>query len=134
MDFSSLLTKDAYLLVAILFVLMMILRSNKKIENWTVQWIVLIVALGLSYIQKDVFNIDTILNAFIATGVCLFGENAMFRKGFEKTEDDVKTIEMFKPCNCQLEEVKNKSGVVFTKEEISEIMKKAIEEKLETKK
>lgn len=130
MDFASMLTKESYLLVVILFVLMMILRSSKKFENWVIQWIVLGVALVISYIQKGELNIDTILNAFVATGVCLFGENAMFRKDFEKTEDDIKTLKLFKECNKELNKIENTCGVEFTQDEIYELMKKAIDEKL----
>lgn len=130
MDFASMLTKETYLLVVILFVLMMILRSNKKIENWTIQWIILVVALGLSYIEKGAFNIDTILNAFVATGVCLFGENAMFRKEFEKTTDDIQALKLLEGCKQNLDKSIDKSSLEFTQEEIDNIMSKAIEEKI----
>lgn len=130
MDFTSIMTNESYTLIVILFVLMMILRTNKKILNWTIQWIILFVALVLSFIQRGVFDIDTILNAFIASGICLFGENAMFRKNFEKTPDEEKLLNLVGNCKNQINEVVNNNDIELTQEEIDDIMKRALEEKI----
>lgn len=130
MDFTSIMTNESYTLIVILFVLMMILRTNKKILNWTIQWIILFVALVLSFIQRGVFDIDTILNAFIASGICLFGENAMFRKNFEKTPDEEKLLSLVGNCKNQINEVVNNNDIELTQEEIDDIMKRALEEKI----
>ena len=129
MDFVSLMTNESYTLVVILFILMMILRSNKKILKWTIQWIILFVALVLSFIQRGVFDIDTILNAFIASGICLFGENAMFRKTFEKTPDEEAMLILVNECKNKICEVADIKKIELTQEEIDEILKKALEDK-----
>ena len=129
MDFVSLMKNESYTLVVILFILMMILRSNKKILKWTIQWIILFIALVLSFIQRGVFDIDTILNAFIASGICLFGENAMFRKTFEKTPDEEAVLNLVNECKNKICEVADIKKIELTQEEIDEILKKALEDK-----
>ncbi|RDY22790.1 hypothetical protein CHF27_011470 [Romboutsia maritimum] len=94
MDLTAMMTPASQILVVILFVLTMMLRSSKNIPNWIIQWIILAVALVLSYVQSNAININTIMNAFIATGICTFGENAIFRKNSEKTREECNILQI----------------------------------------
>ena len=136
MDFTTMMTPAAQILVVILFVLTMMLRSSKKIPNWIIQWIVLCVALILSYIQSKTININTIMNAFIATGICIFGENAIFRKNSEKTKEECNILNIanaYKEEIASQDENKNldltKCTLELKEDDIKSIVKKIIEEK-----
>ena len=86
-------------------------------------------ALGISFIQRGIFDITTILNAFMSTGVCLFGENAIFRKSFEKTPDEEATLKLFKECKQELENMENTCDIELTQDEINELIKIGIDVK-----
>lgn len=88
----------------------MMLRSSKQIPNWMIQWIVLVVALALSYLQIKSISIDVIMNAFVATGVCVFGENAIFRKSSEKTEEEHNILKLIDLCKEQMDESKSSNN------------------------
>lgn len=106
MNLNLLLNQGSQILVIILFILTMMLRSSKQIPNWMIQWIVLVVALPLSYLQIKSISIDVIMNAFVATGVCVFGENAIFRKSSEKTEEEHNILKLIDLCKKQMDENK----------------------------
>lgn len=110
MNLNLLLNQGSQILVIILFILTMMLRSSKQIPNWMIQWIVLVVALPLSYLQIKSISIDVIMNAFVATGVCVFGENAIFRKSSEKTEEEHNILKLIDLCKEQMDESKSSNN------------------------
>lgn len=137
MDFAAMMTPGSQILVIILFVLTMMLRSSKNIPNWIIQWIVLVVALLLSYLQTKAVNIDTIMNAFVATGICTFGENAIFRKSGEKTKSDCNILKVVNAYQNELSstsqgnsKVKDICSSDLDEDEIKSIIDKIIEEKI----
>ena len=132
MELASLLTAQSYTLLVILAILMMILRSNPKINNWTIQWIILAVALILSFIQSKEFNIDIILNAFIATGVCLFGENAIYRKRDEKTLEETELLHLLNEYKLNKEK-ENKDNININNELINLLKKDSISDIIKNK-
>lgn len=110
MNLNLLLNQGSQILVIILFIFTMMLRSSKQIPNWMIQWIVLVAALPLSYLQIKSISIDVIMNAFVATGVCIFGENAIFRKGSEKTEEEHNILKLIDLCKKQMDESKSSNN------------------------
>ena len=122
MELASMLTTQSYTILMILAVLMMILRSNKKVPNWAIQWIILVVGLGLSILQSMTFNIDVVLNAFMAAGVCLFGENAIYRKKTEKTIEESDMLDIINTYKAEKENEKHEK--INMNEELKVLLKK----------
>lgn len=129
MNLDLALAQGSQILVVILFILTMMLRSSKSIPNWSIQWIVLVIALPLSYLQSRAINIDVIMNAFMATGICIFGENAIFRKGTEKTKEECDILKMVDLCK---EEVIENIGInevsSIDEKDLKDIVQKVIKE------
>ncbi|MGL4338063.1 MAG: hypothetical protein ACRCST_14310 [Turicibacter sp.] len=86
MDIQSQLTLNPQiqLIIPILLILVPMLRSSPKVPNWLIQWIILALALGVSFLQSG-FNAHALYNGFLASMAVTYTTRAFVNIREEKT-------------------------------------------------
>ena len=89
-------------------------------------------AINYKYITREreiKKELSRIIEEIMDKGGIYFGENAIFRKAFEKTPDEEATLKLFKECKQELENMENTCDIELTQDEINELIKIGIDVK-----
>ena len=81
MDFLSLVSKEALILVAVIYALGMMLKGVSKIPDWTIPWILLILSIGFSVALLG-FNVQAIIQAVLIVAAAVY-TNQLFKQTSE---------------------------------------------------
>lgn len=80
MDFLSFLNENYYIMVPALWVIGFALKHTPKIPDWTIIWILLVLAVGVGTFSFG-FSFDALMNGVIAAGIAVFGHQ-MYKQTF----------------------------------------------------
>ncbi|EKS4345772.1 phage holin family protein [Clostridium botulinum] len=76
--------EQAFILIPVLYVLGLMLKSNKKIQDWVIPWILTICSI-LGAILLMGFNINAVIQGILCVGVAVYG-NQLVKQTTQKRE------------------------------------------------
>ncbi|MBO0561517.1 hypothetical protein EXQ37_18140 [Clostridium botulinum] len=78
--------EQAFILIPVLYVLGLMLKSNKKIQDWVIPWILTICSI-LGAILLMGFNINAVIQGILCVGVAVYG-NQLVKQTTQKREQE----------------------------------------------
>lgn len=81
MDFMSLVSKEALILVAVIYAVGMMLKGTNKIKDWLIPWILLFISVGFC-IGLFGFTVNAIIQAVLITAAAVYS-NQLFKQTIE---------------------------------------------------
>lgn len=76
--------EQAFILIPVLYVLGLMLKSNKKIQDWIIPWILTICSI-LGAILLMGLNINAVIQGILCVGVAVYG-NQLVKQTTQKRE------------------------------------------------
>lgn len=76
--------EQAFILIPVLYVLGLMLKSNKKIQDWVIPWILTICSI-LGAVLLMGLNINAVIQGILCVGVAVYG-NQLVKQTTEKRE------------------------------------------------
>ncbi len=76
--------EQAFILIPVLYVLGLMLKSNKKIQDWVIPWILTICSI-LGAILLMGLNINAVIQGILCVGVAVYG-NQLVKQTTQKRE------------------------------------------------
>ncbi len=76
--------EQAFILIPVLYVLGLMLKSNKKIQDWVIPWILTICSI-LGAILLSGLNINAVIQGILCVGVAVYG-NQLVKQTTQKRE------------------------------------------------
>jgi hypothetical protein len=84
MDFIKFISEQTLVLVAVIYALGIMLKGVKKIPDWTIPWILLVISIAFSVAIMG-FNVQAIIQAVLVVAAAVYS-NQLFKqtiKGFK---------------------------------------------------
>lgn len=78
--------EQAFILIPVLYVLGLMLKSNKKIQDWVIPWILTICSI-LGAVLLMGFNINAVIQGILCVGVAVYG-NQLVKQTTQKREQE----------------------------------------------
>ncbi|NFH48157.1 hypothetical protein FC976_13225 [Clostridium sporogenes] len=76
--------EQAFILIPVLYVLGLMLKSNKKIQDWVIPWILTICSI-LGAVLLMGLNINAVIQGILCVGVAVYG-NQLVKQTTQKRE------------------------------------------------
>ncbi|EHN16950.1 phage holin family protein [Clostridium sporogenes] len=76
--------EQAFILIPVLYILGLMLKSNKKIQDWVIPWILTICSI-LGAILLMGLNINAVIQGILCVGVAVYG-NQLVKQTTQKRE------------------------------------------------
>lgn len=76
--------EQAFILIPVLYVLGLMLKSNKKIQDWVIPWILTICSI-LGAVLLMGLNINAVIQGILCVGVAVYG-NQLVKQTTEKRD------------------------------------------------
>lgn len=82
----SYVSTEALILIPVLFILGKMFKGIPAIKDWTIPYILLVISLALATLKFG-FNVDAAIQAILATGVSVLG-NEFIKQATKKKHED----------------------------------------------
>ncbi|NFF69458.1 hypothetical protein FDF69_20425 [Clostridium sporogenes] len=84
MNLLDYIKEQAFILIPVLYILGLMLKSNKKIQDWVIPWILTICSI-LGAILLMGLNINAVIQGILCVGVAVYG-NQLVKQTTQKRE------------------------------------------------
>lgn len=86
MEIMDFIIEQAFILIPALYVLGKMLKNTKKIEDWLIPWILLILGV-IGAVAIMGFNINAVIQGVLVVGVTVYS-NQLFKQSTKKKNED----------------------------------------------
>ena len=86
MDFIKFISEQTLILVAVIYALGIMLKGVKKIPDWTIPWILLVISISFS-VGIMGFNVQAIIQAVLVVAAAVYS-NQLFKQTIEGFKDN----------------------------------------------